>query len=66
MIPREIVLEQIHHHETSPVPYTLLFEGDVEERLDACYGTKDWRKRLQTYIGWTGVCLLYTSPSPRD
>jgi uroporphyrinogen decarboxylase len=55
MIPREIVLEQIHHHETKPVPSTLSFEGDVAERLDAHYGNKEWRSRLETYIVGTGV-----------
>ena len=35
MKPREMVLEQIHHRETHPVPYSLGFEGDVAEQLDA-------------------------------
>ena len=30
MTPRDIVLEQIHHRPTNPVPYTLGFEGDVD------------------------------------
>ena len=55
MTPREIVLEQIHHHQTSPVPYTLWFEGDVAERLDDHYGGRQWRDRLQTFIVNTGV-----------
>lgn len=38
MTPREIVLEQIHHHTTKPVPYTLYFEEEVEKRLDQHYG----------------------------
>ena len=29
MTPREIVLEQLNHRETSPVPFHLDFEGDV-------------------------------------
>jgi len=29
MTPRDIVLEQLHHRETSPVPFKLDFEGDV-------------------------------------
>ncbi len=48
--PREIVLEQIHHHETTPVPYTLYFDGDVAERLTAHYGSDAWRERLTEYI----------------
>lgn len=47
---REYVLEQIEHHETRLVPYTLSFEGDVSERLDAYYGNQDWRQRIKPYI----------------
>jgi len=50
MTPREIVLAQIHHRETSPVPYTLGFEGDTAEQLDAYYGSPDWRSRLVPYM----------------
>ena len=50
MTPREIVLEQIQHRETRPVPYTLGFEGDVAERLDAHYGSTEWRQRLTPYM----------------
>ena len=50
MTPREIVLAQIHHRETRPVPYTIDFEGGVDEELDAYYGSPDWRKRLTSYM----------------
>ena len=50
MTPRETVLEQIHHHETPTVPYTLEFEGDIAEQLDAHYGRPDWRDRLVQYV----------------
>jgi len=50
MTPREIVLEQIHHRRTPTVPYTLRFEGDIDEQLNAHYGGDDWRDRLTTYI----------------
>lgn len=50
MNPREIVMEQIHHHATDPVPFHLDFEGDVAERLDAFYGNSHWRKKLTPYL----------------
>jgi uroporphyrinogen decarboxylase len=47
MTPRELVLQQIHHRPTVPVPYTLAFEDDqVPRRLDDHYGGPQWRKRL--------------------
>ncbi len=50
MKPRDIVLEQIHHRETSPLPFTLDFEQGVDARLDEHYGTDSWREWLPPYI----------------
>ena len=54
MKPREMVLRQIHHRETHPVPYSLGFEGDIAERLDAHYGSAEWRARLTPYLVTVG------------
>ena len=50
MTPREIVLYQLRHIETPVVPYTLGFEDGVPQRLDAHYGTPDWRRRITHFI----------------
>ena len=50
MTPRDIVESQLQHRETPVVPYTLEYEGDVEERLDRYYGSNAWRDRLQTFL----------------
>lgn len=50
MTLRDIVLAQIHHEETRPVPFTLPMEGNVAEQLNEHYGGPDWRKRLTPYI----------------
>jgi uroporphyrinogen decarboxylase len=50
MTPGEIVREQINHHETPRVPYTLAFEPEVSRRLDEYYGDAGWRDRLTPYI----------------
>lgn len=55
MKPRDIVLEQIHHRETPTVPYRLGIEDEVGDRLDAHYGGKEWRDRIQTFIIGTSV-----------
>ena len=54
MNPRTIVAEQIRHHETASVPYTLAFEPEVDERLDRHFGGKAWRERIIPYIAWGG------------
>lgn len=50
MTPRERVLAQIRHDETDLIPYTLGWEGDVAERLDAYYGGPAWRERVDSAI----------------
>lgn len=50
MTPREMVLEQIQHHETRPLPYTLSIEEPVAQRLDEYYGGREWRGRLVQHI----------------
>jgi len=58
MKPREIILDQIGHRETNPVPFTLGFEGDVAERLDEHYGNSKWRQQLTPYM--TSVSAVET------
>jgi uroporphyrinogen decarboxylase len=47
---KERVLAQIHHQETDHLPYTIRFEGDVEARLDAHYGSDAWRRLVDNAI----------------
>ena len=47
---KECVIAQIEHQETDPIPYTLGFEGDVAERLDAHYGSDAWRDLIENAI----------------
>lgn len=55
MTPRERVLAQIGHEETSPPPYTLSFESeDVMARLDGHFGGP--RHRVRNW--WAGRPLL--------
>ncbi len=52
---RDYVLEQIHHHQTPTVPFTLGIEAEVAKRVDAHYGNPDWRKRLPAYMVGVGA-----------
>ena len=54
MTPREIVLAQVEHRETESVPYTLAFEEEVGERLDAHFGGDAWRKKVVPYMAQCG------------
>ena len=47
---RELVVAQIAHYETDPLPYCLSMEDNVAERLDAHYGGDAWRELLQSAI----------------
>ncbi len=47
---RELVSRQIRHEATPRIPYTLSFDGDVAERLDAYYGSDAWRRQLDSAI----------------
>lgn len=50
MTPRDIVHQQIRHHETGEVPFTLEFEEEVGHRLDQYYSDTTWREYLTRYI----------------
>jgi uroporphyrinogen decarboxylase len=52
---RDDVLNAIRHREVRPVPYTLGFEDEVGQRLDAHYGGPQWRARLRPYIVSVGA-----------
>ena len=60
MKPRDAVLAQIHHQDCPIVPYTLTFETEVGQRLDAHYGGPHWRSRLTPFI--VGVGAVDTDP----
>ncbi len=66
MTPREIVLAQIGHEETDPVPYTLAFEPDVAARLDAHYGGDDWRRRIVPYVVHCGCPARFPTQAVDD
>ena len=46
------VISAIKHQETPLLPYTFDWdeESDIAERLDAFYGSRDWRRRFRSYI----------------
>jgi uroporphyrinogen decarboxylase len=50
MTPREIMLNQLSHRETCPVPYVLPMEASVAEKVDRHYGSDAWRQRLALFI----------------
>ncbi len=54
MTPREIILAQIEHRETDPIPYTLPIDAAVATQLDEHFGSEDWRDRIATYFNFVG------------
>jgi uroporphyrinogen decarboxylase len=64
MNPRDIVRAQINHQQTETIPYTLLWEEDVEKRLDVHYGTPQWKQKLETFIqSYTVVDTMKKQPT---
>jgi uroporphyrinogen decarboxylase len=43
---RELVIEQINHHETNPIPVTISLEAELAARIDEHTGSTEWRKRI--------------------
>lgn len=52
MKPRDYILKQINHEETTPVPYRLPLDLYQQEAMDKFYGSPDWRERAKTFISW--------------
>ena len=54
MKPRDMVLAQVDHRATEPVPYTLRFEDHVGARLDDHFRGDAWRGKLMQYVTHCG------------
>lgn len=55
MTPREVILAQIEHKETCPVPYTLGCEDpELGRKLREHYGNEHWRELFPTYMAGVG------------
>ena len=54
---KKAVIQAIKHKQTQFCPYTFLWDprSDIAERLDAHYGSPDWRSRYKNYITTCGV-----------
>lgn len=50
MKPREIIISQIKHRETKPVPYTYVYEEIVAKKMDEYYGSSVWTKSIKNYM----------------
>ncbi len=55
MTPRERIVATIEHRETGYVPYVIPIDPEVVERLNAHYGSDDWRERIHGFFQSSGV-----------
>ncbi len=55
MTPRERIIAAIAHQRADYVPYVIPIDPEVTERLDAHYGSQDWRKRIHGFFQGAGV-----------
>lgn len=47
---KQNVIDAINHRTPRRMPYTLEWEGDVAERVDAYYGSDAWRQKVRSSI----------------
>ena len=50
MTPKEIILAQINHEETSPVPFALPVDGEPAEDLNKYYRGTQWQEKIPPYF----------------
>ena len=55
MTPRERIVAALDHRETDYLPYVIPIDSEVVERLDAYYGSGDWRGRIEGFFQTVGV-----------
>ena len=48
--PRDLVIAQIRHRDTAVLPFTIDIEEEVALRLDAWYGSREWRGLVDNAI----------------
>lgn len=46
MTSRELVIEQINHRDTDPIPVTISLEAELAARIDEHLGSNEWRNRI--------------------
>lgn len=47
---RELVINQIHHQETNPIPYVLGIEPETARQLDDYFGSSDWQSQIDNAV----------------
>jgi len=55
MTLRERVVAAINHQQTDYVPYVIPIDPEVVERLNAHYGSEEWRQRIHGFFQGGGV-----------
>jgi uroporphyrinogen decarboxylase len=50
MTPKERVRAALAYEETDIVPYDVIIEGDVHDRLNKYYGGAEWEEKIQKHI----------------
>jgi uroporphyrinogen decarboxylase len=43
---RDLIVEQINHRDTDPIPVTISLESALAARIDEYYGSPEWRHRI--------------------
>ncbi|RJP25787.1 MAG: hypothetical protein C4520_01840 [Candidatus Abyssobacteria bacterium SURF_5] len=52
--PKERVRAALNFEETDIVPYDVIFEPEVDDKLTEYYGSRDWENRIEQHIMFVG------------
>lgn len=66
MTPRDYVIEQISHHVTRPVPYTLHMSETITQGMNAHYGSEGWLSRVTKYLDVIPIVTYHAKPVDID
>ena len=61
--PKERVLAALSYEETDIIPYDVIIESEVEDRLNARYGGNQWEKMIQKHIAIVS-CPIWAEIEP--
>ncbi|RJP73516.1 MAG: hypothetical protein C4532_04180 [Candidatus Abyssobacteria bacterium SURF_17] len=65
LTPRERVIAALRYEETDIIPYDIMIEPEVEDRLNEHYGGRTWESMIEKHVVFVGFPVM-ARPEPVD